>query len=356
MDMQPALFGITHSNRDFSKTEGWSKNKFNATFPIALCCYMHAKALLPYYLIVDHTTGQVKHTEITVTELFGVNPTDPTVFYAFENDFTAYRSYVMGRLPRIDVVIQDTFGTNFSCFEIKLTALPDNSTARLEPFLFGCELVVRPDTIVYLALSIASHFYDKKHELLHFLSDSNTFSQLNWNDTEAVVPYIYSMTENLNHLFVQYAHLQTPLVLQSIWKTQGKLLTLDENAFDTVVWSNFAFARLFFYGIKPQTQTKLSRQARSVLWLYKMLFDFAQTGQINYKRVIDELSHDTKNDKAFAVSGRITRRFLPDSVVIAPRISRQELKRIILGNGQHLLSPERRLDAAILNTPGLFER
>ncbi len=38
--MQPALFGIRHSNRDFTKADGWSKNNFNSAFPASLCCYM----------------------------------------------------------------------------------------------------------------------------------------------------------------------------------------------------------------------------------------------------------------------------------------------------------------------------
>jgi len=37
-----------------------------------------------------------------------------------------------------------------------------------------------------------------------------------------------------------------------------------------------------------------------------------------------------------------------------PRIRKNEIKSIILGGGQNLLSPERRLDAIIFNSPDLF--
>ncbi len=37
-----------------------------------------------------------------------------------------------------------------------------------------------------------------------------------------------------------------------------------------------------------------------------------------------------------------------------PRIRRAEISRIILGGGERYLSPERRLDAMIVNSPGLF--
>ena len=38
-----------------------------------------------------------------------------------------------------------------------------------------------------------------------------------------------------------------------------------------------------------------------------------------------------------------------------PRINKNEIKNIILGGGQNLLSPERRFDAVIVNSPDLFE-
>ena len=37
-----------------------------------------------------------------------------------------------------------------------------------------------------------------------------------------------------------------------------------------------------------------------------------------------------------------------------PRIKKSEIKNIILGGGQNLLSPERRFDAIIYNSPELF--
>jgi hypothetical protein len=37
-----------------------------------------------------------------------------------------------------------------------------------------------------------------------------------------------------------------------------------------------------------------------------------------------------------------------------PRIEQKEIKKIILGGGQNLLSPERRFDAIIYNSPELF--
>ena len=94
---------------------------------------------------------------------------------------------------------------------------------------------------------------------------------------------------------------------------------------------------------------------RTIIWLFKMLYDFSKDGQINHKRIIDTLSYNTKNDKAFAVSGIVTHPYMTCAELTRPRITKDEIKDIILGGGQNLLSPERRFDAIIYNSPELFE-
>jgi hypothetical protein len=85
-----------------------------------------------------------------------------------------------------------------------------------------------------------------------------------------------------------------------------------------------------------------------------MLYDFSVNGSFDHRRIIDTLSYNTKNDKAFAVSGKVTHAYMKSEALRKPRVEKSEIKRIILGGGQNLLSPERRFDAIIYNSPGLF--
>ncbi|NJQ97944.1 MAG: HindVP family restriction endonuclease, partial [Hydrococcus sp. CSU_1_8] len=103
------------------------------------------------------------------------------------------------------------------------------------------------------------------------------------------------------------------------------------------------------------TSRTVTRQVRTVVWLFKMLYDFSLNAQINHRIVIDELSYDTRNDKAFAVNGRVTYPYMRGDVLTKPRITKGQIKEIILGGGQNLLSPERRFDAIIFNSPDLFD-
>jgi hypothetical protein len=151
---------------------------------------------------------------------------------------------------------------------------------------------------------------------------------------------------------------QEPILMQPVWKTNGKSPKLADNCLDVFIWSNFAFTQLFVdvaRGELSEGANRITRQVRTIIWLFKMIYDFSKQCQINHSKIIDELSYNTKNDKAFAVSGRITRRYMSCPELTKPRIDQKEIKKIILGGGQNLLSPERRFDAIIYNSPELFK-
>lgn len=99
---------------------------------------------------------------------------------------------------------------------------------------------------------------------------------------------------------------------------------------------------------------KLNRAHRSVVWLYKMLWDFVVYDHFEYEEIINDLSYEVKNDKAFSVSGSVSASLIQCPEIRHPRIRRAEISRIILGGGERYLSPERRLDAMIVNSPDLF--
>lgn len=216
--------------------------------------------------------------------------------------------------------------------------------------------MTRPDTIVYLALSIVDKFQLSKQEIFNYLHP--ICSQIDdWSSIRSVLPLIPLLVDCLARLLLSNIELQQPLVLQPIWKTIGKTSKLSENCLDIFVWSNFAFTRLFFDVTKSFTQSEIEtiqRPMRSVVWLAKMLYEFAQTGKINHKLIIDNLTYNNRNDKAFALSGSNTRQYMKCVELIKPRITKAEIKNIILGGGQDFLSPERRFDAIILSNPEIF--
>jgi hypothetical protein len=351
----PSLFGIANSNRDFSSKDSWGKNQFNSSFPAALACYIESQGLELKYLILDEKL-RVSHKFISAKKFFGKTYSDTDLYFSFESDFLPYQKYVVGNLPRIDLVTMDSASNKcLRGIEIKLTALPDNSTCEASDERYGCELVVRPDTIVYIALSIISAYSDSRKVLEELFQQLQKITD--WTDGNNVIKHLPVMVEILDKVLLVDLERQEPLVMQPIWKTNGKSANLHENCLDIFVWSDFSFSRLFVDVAKNEIKkdrNKISRQVRSVIWLVKMIYDFIFKGKVDHSYVIDEMSYNTKNDKAFAVNGKVTQPYISCEELLSPRIKKNQIKDIIMGGGQNLLSPERRLDGIIQNSPELF--
>ncbi|MFN0213105.1 MAG: HindVP family restriction endonuclease [Saprospiraceae bacterium] len=353
-NIPPSLFGIQSSNLNFNKVGHWGKNKFNSSFPAALAAYMASKGLENIYLVIDNDL-KIKHTHISTRDLFGLPFDSNNLHYSFEDYFTAYRPLVIGKLPRVDLVTTEkNTGNSLKPLEIKLTALPDNSTCALSEDKYGCEIVVRPDTIVYLACSIADKFKSNLPALQSLMGDK--FDDIgDWSEGENLLPLLPEMFAVIDQISKAIIDVQEPLLMQPIWKTEGKSPSLAFNCLDIFVWSNLALIRLFADVARAEGSTrKITRQVRSVIWLIKMLLEFSKNSQFDHKKVIDTLTFNTKNDKAFAIDGRITQPFMVCPQLLQPRITKNQLKEIILGGGHNLLSPERRFDAIIFNSPDLF--
>ncbi len=312
---------------------------------------MHRESLKPVYLTLGDDF-EVRHGNILVSEIFGADPASENLFFGFESQFTPYHPMVVGKLPRADLVTMDTSENGGRCLrdlEIKLTALPDSSTFGRIDEEQSCELVVRPDTIVYAALSIARIFDGRRGELRDSL-DSQYYEGVNWRSSEDVRPLICELADDLDRVLGEVAEWQSPLMMQPVWKTVGKTFVLHEQCFDIFVWSDFALTRLFVDRAKSQASERMTREMRSVVWIVKMLHDFAATGQMNPSTTTNEIVYAPKNDKAFAASGVGTLPYLKSPELARPRVRRSAVKEIVLGGGEEYLSPERRLDAVVQST------
>lgn len=347
-NVQPSLFGLDKTNRDFTQRETWGKNQFNSSFPAALCCFLASKNIPANYLAVSK--GKLNPSLIPIKEVFGIEADDKDAYFAFESQHTPYQKFIIGSLPRTDLVMQkESTGECLCGLEVKLTALPDNTTHDLDEGLYGSEIVVRPDTIVYLACSIAMGLSERLGDILPAVKIKD------WSEANAVLGKIGSIVDAIESLSLALEKEQNAFLLQPIWKTMGKSPELAANCLDVFVWSNAGFSH-FISSIanKNSNATGITRQTRTAIWLYKMLSDIKDNGKFNHQKIIDNLSYNTKNDKAFASAGNVTNKYMSCPRLIKPIIKKSAIKEIILGGGQHLLSPERRFDAILFNSPSLF--
>ena len=357
MKKVPQLFGIKNSNRDFSKKESWSKNKFNVTFPVSLVAYMSKKGLKCVYIKLD-ANGKIKKSYISAKTLLGCDPLSEELYYSFEASYTKFQPYVIGKCPTVDVMLMNFSNRKIlKGYEVKLTTLPDESTCLLSEQAYGSELVVRMPTIHFLACSLADIYKGNFRNLKQYFGKNGFGSVSSYMEAAQVNPCLGDIWHRMDRLIKDNITNQKPVVIQPIWKTVGKSNKLAKDCLDVFVWSDLAFTQLFMREAidAPLDPTKqINRPTRTLIQLFFMLNEVSLKGTFHKDEIFQKLTYTMKNDKAFAVSGRKTNPLMQCEELHHPRISKYEIKNIVLGGGQHMLSPERRFDAALVNATEIF--
>lgn len=358
-ETKPGLFGQKHSNRDYTKPYCWGKNQFNSSFPASLVAYMSAKGIKPVYLKID-ADYNICHADISAVRLLGIDPLSDDAFYNFEAGFVKFEKYYYinpeeTTREHIDLVmVKRSTNDSVSGLEVKLTALPDSTTIHLDEDHYGCEIVVRPPTLCYLACGICDAYSKAadKEKLRGFL---NSVPKIyHWSEPSEVKPHYEKIKNAVINIAKDMEGKQSPLIIQPIWKMKDGHLADD--CLDVFVWSNLSVLQMCTMDTNSRNRYgEISRLERAIIWVYLMLRDFVDYGMFDYKRIIKDNSYGNANDKAFSISGSKSYRLMACKELTHPRINKNEIKNIILGGGQNLLSPERRFDAVIVNSPDLFD-
>lgn len=342
----PCLFGIVNSNR--KSCDFWGKNRFNSSFPAALACWMRHEKINPVYVHTDEGMIITSDTKITFDEVFNSTAENSELRFDFESKYTAYEDYVHDHLESIDLVISEK-EKGSRALEVKLTVLPDQTTHAKTEEYWGCELVVRPVSVIYAALTIFHSTKDRKNEALAIIQKV----ALDINDWTNVIEISSNREKILAalELFLDtFCDEQEPLILQPVWKTRGKRPDLAEQAFDIFVWSNMALCRLFINQAKAEgSSSGVSRHLRASARLLRCLSELFTVGKIR-RSEISRMSLGNQTDKEFSASGAITNHYMRHERLTTPRVHRSALTKIILNGGEKLLSPERRFDATIFFT------
>lgn len=350
----PGLFGQKFSSRDYRFEEAWGKNQFNSSFPASLVAYMDSKNVKPVF-ICTNKDNEVVHKYIDATTLLGVDPLSDEAYYDFEAGFYPFEQYyTAAKKEKIDLVmINRTSEKAVRGLEVKLTTLPDNTTKDCPDEDYGSEIVVRSPTILFLACSICSCYDSPKgKQKLHELLNTIGSEIKNWSEIRQVVPHYDAIKRAIEAVSKDAVNKQVPLIMQPIWKTDKQLTDLEENCLDVFVWSNLSVIQMCLR--EANAVDDISRNQRTIIWLYKMLWDFTQFGKFNYTDIVNDLAYNYKTDKAFAISGKLTNPLMRCDELTKPRISKYDIKNIILGDGQKFLRPERRFDAYLVSHPELF--
>jgi 3'-phosphoadenosine 5'-phosphosulfate sulfotransferase len=348
---EPSLYGIGLSNRKGDAL--WGKNQFNGCFPAALSCWMRDNGIT-LLQVTAHSGDQTRIDEVAAGEALATDRTDRP-FYNFESSFSPYRAYLYDpdNIERADLVIGEAsksgpgIGQQYRPFEIKLTVVPDNTTVERSESEWAPELVVRPSTTMHCALGLfhaavaaRSDIRDIIEPLCKDISD--------WSHKNEMLGLLRKVSAAMSDLQECLEPFQTPLVLQPIWKTEGKSPQLAEQAFDVFVWTDLALIRVVADRVTSQhNPVEVSRHARALLRVWRILFEVSRAGKVQLGNVFTQMTYGHQSDKEFALSGAITHPYLQHTRLACPAVSRQRLQDIILDGGHERLSPERRFDQSV---------
>lgn len=341
------LFGIKNSNRTAEQHLG--KNQFNSSFPTALANYMMSKKQNVMYNQLVEKNGKlmVETNEISVKELFKSNNTDK-LYYSFETVYEPYQQYCFDKIDGIDLSVKDINENWLRPLEVKLTVLPDAVSSKKDEKDWGSEIVVRSATTLYCALGM----YDATKT--HKASIRNIFepacSRISSWDNEFEVSNKYKpLVDALNKYESKYLDKQQPLLMQTIWKTEGQSPLLKENAFDIVIWSNFAISRLFID--RKIDKDQMSRPMRATARLARCLWELSKSDKIHINEIYRQMAYGNQTDKEFSINGLMWGNFVTDKTrIIKPAIKSEELPNIITSDMIELLKPERRFDQTLYFT------
>ena len=351
----PSLFGISKSNRDFADAYYWGKNQFNSAFPVALACYLRSRALPAVYVKFKDTQSTIVDS-IDIADVFGTHKPNEDLYFSFESRFDPFRDYVHDDLPAIDLVVCDGVREQqIRPLEIKLTTLPDNTTESLPEDQYGAELVIRSATTRYMALSMAMSVDGHRSRVREIFEP--VFARIrDYNSKPEMLPIAARAVAGLENFLQEFKFAQKPLLVQPIWKTQGKSPILAAQCLDIFVWSDFALAHLFLDSARSASVAgNMNRQLRAALRMARFIYERSLTDKVFQAPIFDGMTYDFQNDKEFSIAGTKTRALMACDRLIKPAVSKEEIKNIILGGGQKFLSPERRFDAILYFSKDLFE-
>lgn len=347
--MASGLFGIEHTNRQ--DAQHWTKNCFNSSFPTALACYMLSNNMPAIYARLDNVDGQLRVVcdEIPIHELFNCGKLTPSELeFDFEAKFEPYQQYAFDNIDGIDLVVKDLNNHYLSPVEIKLTVLPTSATAKKDPSQWGSEMVIRTATTSYCALGIWNSVHEQAQAIREIFEHSCSDIGAWTNDYEMSHKTV-NLCRALDNFEMQYYNYQRPLVMEPLWKTEGQSPILSDNAFDIVVWSDFAFSRLVI-DASYEIAERMSRPMRATARMARCLWELSKSGKINIQEIYREIAFGTQTDKELSVPGDRWRTYITTNRILSPIVPQSALNEIIMPGYIENLRPERRFDQTLYYT------
>lgn len=367
--------GIVKSNRTAEQL--LRKGSINGAFPIALLGYMEEIGVMPVFLEAGMDDGQlvIFNVERPAAAVIGPGRRLNDIHYLFESKLLCHKEFLDGNdkkqpLKNVDVVFAaDAKGKRqYTGLEVKLAAVPDVSTARGPKSEHSCEMVLRPNSIAEITMSIYRNLPVEVREELKAQARSLNFTRIrsteNPREMLANYPWIREFVEDVLKAAIPT---QVPIMAHAVWATIGNTLEMETDAFDLFMWTDVGLLTMVFSEAqvaddeedsenrKPSSSKKkddldevLTRTMRTVMRFAIAMNELLKSSFFNREHIFENMSFGSQSDKDCSIRGKRMNRYIVHPAMAERRVKVAAVEAILGKDGARALTPERRLDAAVV--------
>lgn len=239
-------------------------------------------------------------------------------------------------------------GNYLSPLEVKLTVIPTSQTSVLPEEKWGSEIVVRSATTSYCALGMFDSVRSFSKDIREIFETACSSIQM-WDNDYEMTHKMSSLCKAIDDFQLAYYTYQKPLLMQTLWKTQGQSPILADQAFDIVIWSDYAFSRLFLDNSALPAET-MRRGMRASARLARCLWELSKSGKIRVVDIYRQMAFGNQTDKEFAVGGSLWRKYVTTDRIQNLALNKNIVHEIIEPGYIDRLMPERRFDQTLYFT------
>jgi len=303
------------------------------------------------YITLAKKNGELKivPTEISIRDAFNSGKRTPEeLYFSFESVYEPYQKYSFDPIDGIDLVVKDTSGNYLSPLEVKLTVIPTSQTSTLPEEKWGSEIVVRSATTSYCALGMFDAIKNDSRNIRGIFEEACSSIQM-WDNDYEMTHKMPTICKAVDDFQLKYYKYQKPLLMQTLWKTQGQSPVLANQAFDIVIWSDYAFSRLFLDNSSQPAET-MRRGMRASARLARCLWELSKSGKIRMVDIYRQMAFGNQTDKEFAIGGSLCRKYVTSARIQTLALSKDVVKDVIEPGYIDRLMPERRFDQTLYFT------
>lgn len=338
----PQFLGIRKTNVPYADL--WKPINFPRALAVSVVNHL-ADVHKPVNLVTVNRTRVCHVGEMEVEDLYNVPVNDiPKLSFNLDSIYEPFAD-MASNVPKSPLIVRNTKGKTLRRLDVMSSVIPDSSTKGMPPIRSGPEMTVKTDTAVNLALCMAGSLMPERERALDILK-GDVPDDVDWTSWDSASTVADEVQGTLDEVVTVFNDLQSPFLLQSVWRSDDEDLYMADDAMDAFVWTDMAFSRLFL-NAPSRTLKGMSRQKRCSVRVHRILTQILSGENPDITVLLMGMSYGVSGDKEFMVNGKATNGLMACDRLTRPALSRLDVTFLASLGFEEMLKPERNLGDAL---------